>query len=112
MSAPDARRGQGRPVLLSPQRWPVRWRLAGVSAALTLIIFIVFAVVVGRLVTDRLNGDFNEEVRDNAVPGGATPGSVALGPPDSALKTAGSFRVASTRIPSTVFSSPLYVQYA
>ncbi len=35
---------------LTPKRWPVRWRLAAVSATLTLIILVVFAVVVGRLV--------------------------------------------------------------
>jgi two-component system, OmpR family, sensor kinase len=151
MTTPDAQKPGTRPLLLSPQRWPVRWRLAGVSAILTLIILVVFAVVVGRLVTDRLNGDFNDEVRDNAnrlafeftvtgghvqspdpkemtltgtamvrvvdaqgrtVPGGETPGSIPLGPPSSPLKTVGSFRVASAGIPSTLFSSPLFVQYA
>ncbi len=49
---------------LTPKRWPVRWRLAAVSATLTLIILVVFAVVVGRLVSNRLNGDFNDELRD------------------------------------------------
>jgi two-component system, OmpR family, sensor kinase len=52
---------------LTPNRWPVRWRLAGVSAALTLIILVIFAVVVGRLVTNRLNSDFNDELRDTAT---------------------------------------------
>jgi two-component system OmpR family sensor kinase len=51
---------------LTPKRWPVRWRLAGVSAALTLVILVIFAVVVGRLVSDRLNSDFNDELRDTA----------------------------------------------
>jgi two-component system, OmpR family, sensor kinase len=52
---------------LTPKRWPVRWRLAAVSAALTLIILVIFAVVVGRLTSDRLNNDFNDELRDTAA---------------------------------------------
>ena len=38
--AEGCRRGRS---LLSPRRWPVRWRLAGVSAGLTLVILVVFA---------------------------------------------------------------------
>src|SRR5215211_3988764 len=51
---------------LTPQRWPVRWRLASVSAALTLIILVTFALVVGRLTSNRLQGDFNDELRNQA----------------------------------------------
>ncbi|HSF03504.1 MAG TPA: HAMP domain-containing sensor histidine kinase [Solirubrobacterales bacterium] len=51
---------------LTPKRWPVRWRLAAVSAALTLIILVVFAVVVGRLTSNRLQSDFNDDVRSTA----------------------------------------------
>src|SRR5215213_6503248 len=51
----------------SPRRWPVRWRIAGVSAALTFLILVVFALVVGRLVTERLRNDFDDEVRDAAI---------------------------------------------
>ncbi len=47
---------------LNPAYWPIRWRLAGVSAALTLIILIVFAVVVGRLAGDRIRNDFENEL--------------------------------------------------
>jgi two-component system, OmpR family, sensor kinase len=47
---------------LTPKRWPVRWRLAAVSAALTLVILVVFAGVVGRLTSNRLQGDFNNDV--------------------------------------------------
>jgi two-component system OmpR family sensor kinase len=54
-------------VILAPRRWPIRWRLAGVSAGLTLAILIVFAVVVGRLATDRLEGDFHDELESGAV---------------------------------------------
>jgi signal transduction histidine kinase len=51
---------------LTPKRWPVRWRLAAVSATLTLIILVIFAVVVGRLTSNRLRSDFNSELRDTA----------------------------------------------
>jgi two-component system, OmpR family, sensor kinase len=52
----------GRPLLLSPSRWPVRWRLAGVSAGLTFVILLVFAAGVGRLVENRLRSDFRDEL--------------------------------------------------
>jgi two-component system OmpR family sensor kinase len=48
---------------LTPKRWPVRWRLAAVSASLTLVILVIFAVVVGRLTSNRLQNDFNNDVR-------------------------------------------------
>ena len=35
--------------VLTPKRWPVRWRLAAVSAVLTFLILVAFALVVGRL---------------------------------------------------------------
>ena len=50
---------------LTPKRWPVRWRLAAVSATLTLIILVIFAVVVGRLTSNRLQSDFDDELRDD-----------------------------------------------
>ncbi len=40
----------------------MRWRLAGVSAALTLIILVVFALVVGQLATTRIKDDFRQEL--------------------------------------------------
>jgi two-component system OmpR family sensor kinase len=49
-------------LLLSPRRWPVRWRIAAVSAGLTLLILVIFAVVVGRLASDRLTSDFEDEL--------------------------------------------------
>jgi two-component system, OmpR family, sensor kinase len=49
---------------LTPKRWPVRWRLAAVSAVLTFLILVIFAVVVGRLTSNRLQSDFNDELRD------------------------------------------------
>jgi two-component system, OmpR family, sensor kinase len=67
MTAPEPSTGGGFHLPpLSPKRWPVRWRLAGVSAALTLIILVVFAVVVGRLATDRLRSNFQNEMRSTA----------------------------------------------
>jgi two-component system, OmpR family, sensor kinase len=47
---------------LTPKRWPVRWRLAAVSAVLTFLILVIFALVVGRLTSNRLHGDFNEDL--------------------------------------------------
>jgi two-component system, OmpR family, sensor kinase len=52
----------GRPFLLTPSRWPVRWRIASVSASLTLLILLVFAAVVGRLASDRLTSDFHDDM--------------------------------------------------
>jgi signal transduction histidine kinase len=52
---------------LTPKRWPVRWRLAAVSATLTLIILVIFAVVVGRLTSNRLQSNFDNELRDNSA---------------------------------------------
>src|SRR5258707_2352675 len=56
-----AERGRRR-LAFAIRRWPVRWRLAGVSAGLTLLILVVFALVVGRLATDRVKDDFHEEL--------------------------------------------------
>jgi two-component system OmpR family sensor kinase len=52
---------------LTPKRWPVRWRLAAVSAALTFLILVIFALVVGRLTSNRLHGDFNDDVQGTAL---------------------------------------------
>ena len=52
--------------LFHPRSWPVRWRLAGVSAGLTLFILVCFALIVGRLATDRLEDDFQNELRSAA----------------------------------------------
>jgi signal transduction histidine kinase len=47
-------------------RWPVRWRIAGISAGLTLLILLCFALIVGRLATAKIKGDFEDEVRTKA----------------------------------------------
>jgi signal transduction histidine kinase len=49
-----------------PGHWPVRWRLTAVSAGLTLVILLVFALAVGRLVTDRIRDDFHNELQTAA----------------------------------------------
>jgi two-component system OmpR family sensor kinase len=54
------------PARLRPNNWPVRWRLAAVSAGLTLAILLVFGAVVGQLATSRIRDDFNREVSDAA----------------------------------------------
>jgi two-component system OmpR family sensor kinase len=45
---------------------PIRWRLAGGSAALTLVILCGFAVIVGILTTRQIHEDFRREVAENA----------------------------------------------
>ena len=54
------------PAGLRPNSWPVRWRLAAVSASLTLAILLVFGAVVGQLATTRIRDDFNREVSEAA----------------------------------------------
>ena len=44
------------------KRLPIRWRLAGGSALLTLVILLGFAVLVGVLTTRRLESEFNRQV--------------------------------------------------
>jgi two-component system OmpR family sensor kinase len=51
---------------LTPKRWPVRWRLAAVSAGLTFLILVTFALVVGQLTSNRIESNFNDELRDTA----------------------------------------------
>jgi signal transduction histidine kinase len=44
---------------------PIRWRLAGGSAVLTLVILAGFAAIVGVLTTNQVRGQFNDEVRSS-----------------------------------------------
>ncbi|MEI7559300.1 MAG: HAMP domain-containing sensor histidine kinase [Actinomycetes bacterium] len=46
---------------------PIRWRLAGGSAALTLAILLVFALGIGSLLSDRLTGNFRKETASAAT---------------------------------------------
>ncbi len=48
------------------KRLPIRWRLAGGSAALTLVILCGFAVIVGILTTRQIYDDFRREVAESA----------------------------------------------
>ena len=48
------------------KRLPIRWRLAGGSAVLTLVILLGFAAIVGVATTRRIRADFNAEVRSAA----------------------------------------------
>jgi two-component system OmpR family sensor kinase len=52
--------------LLRPGSWPLRWRLAAVSAGLTLAILMLFGAVIGGVATQRIRDDFNSEVRSAA----------------------------------------------
>jgi signal transduction histidine kinase len=54
------------PTRLRPSSWPVRWRLAAVSAGLTLVILLIFGAVIGQVATSRIRDDFNREVSDAA----------------------------------------------
>ena len=45
------------------RRLPIRWRLAGGSALLTLIILCGFAVAVGALISQRIHDDFEQDVK-------------------------------------------------
>ena len=49
------------------RRLPIRWRLAGGSALLTLVILLGFATIVGVLTTRQIDSDFNRQVADAAT---------------------------------------------
>jgi two-component system, OmpR family, sensor kinase len=57
---------RSRPRFLRFRDWPLRWRLAAVSASLTLVILMLFGAVVGGVATQRIRDDFNSEVRNAA----------------------------------------------
>jgi signal transduction histidine kinase len=48
--------------MLRPGNWPVRWRIAAVSAGLTLGILVLFGAIVGNLAAQRVRDDFNREM--------------------------------------------------
>ena len=52
--------------LVRPKSWPVRWRLALVSSGLTLAILLLFGGLIGKIATERIRDDFNNEVRSAA----------------------------------------------
>jgi two-component system, OmpR family, sensor kinase len=54
------------PRRVSPNNWPVRWRLALVSSGLTLAILLLFGGLIGKIATERVRDDFNGEVSSAA----------------------------------------------
>src|SRR5215218_4011366 len=59
-------RSAARATYSAYKRQPIHWRLAGGSAALTLIILLGFAVIVGTLTTRAIYTDFNRQVASAA----------------------------------------------
>ena len=55
-----------RRLVLAYRRVPIRWRLAGGSAFLTMVILCGFAVIVGVLTTRQIRSDFDDHVRETA----------------------------------------------
>ncbi len=66
MKGPLRKLAERWPSKLRSSSWPVRWRLAAVSAGLTLVILLVFGAVIGQVATSRIRDDFNREVNDAA----------------------------------------------
>ncbi len=66
MSRVSSIRSAAQATFSAPRQIPIRWRLAGGSALLTLVILCGFAGAVGGLTTQRLHQDFDREVRDAA----------------------------------------------
>ncbi len=64
---------------------PIRWRLAGGSAALTFVILAGFAAIVGVLTTRQVRGQFNNEVGSAAQQLQRQLGSMHLRPPSFSL---------------------------
>jgi two-component system OmpR family sensor kinase len=59
-------RSAARATYSAYKRQPIRWRLAGGSAVLTLVILLGFAVIVGTLTTRAIYKDFNRQVSSAA----------------------------------------------
>jgi two-component system OmpR family sensor kinase len=62
MSRVSSIRSAAQATFSAPSQLPIRWRLAGGSALLTLVILCGFAGAVGGLTTQRLHDDFKREV--------------------------------------------------
>ena len=65
-SLASSTRSAARATSSAYRRLPIRWRLAGGSAALTLVILCGFAVIVGVLTTRRIQDDFHRQVAASA----------------------------------------------
>ena len=55
-----------RRLFIAYRRVPIRWRLAGGSAGLTMVILLGFAAIVGVLTTHQIRSDFDDHVRETA----------------------------------------------
>ena len=66
MSRVSSIRSAAQATFSAPRQVPIRWRLAGGSALLTLVILCGFAGAVGGLTSQRLHQDFDREVSDKA----------------------------------------------
>ena len=66
MSRVSSIRSAAQATFSAPRQMPIRWRLAGGSALLTLVILCGFAGAVGGLTSQRLHEDFEREVRAQA----------------------------------------------
>jgi two-component system OmpR family sensor kinase len=66
MSRVSSIRSAAQATFSAPRQFPIRWRLAGGSALLTLVILCGFAGAVGGLTSQRLHDDFDREVADAA----------------------------------------------
>ncbi len=66
MSRVSSIRSAAQATFSAPRQVPIRWRLAGGSALLTLVILCGFAGAVGGLTSQRLHEDFDREVSDAA----------------------------------------------
>jgi two-component system, OmpR family, sensor kinase len=66
MSRVSSIRSAAQATFSAPRQIPIRWRLAGGSALLTLVILCGFAGAVGGLTSQRLHDDFAREVRAEA----------------------------------------------
>ena len=66
MSRVSSIRSAAQATFSAPRQIPIRWRLAGGSALLTLVILCGFAGAVGGLTSQRLHDDFDREVADAA----------------------------------------------
>jgi two-component system OmpR family sensor kinase len=64
--AEGARRRGLRDSFLHPHSWPLRWRLTAVLAGTTCLILVGFALVVGRLASNRLHNDFDTDLKTSA----------------------------------------------
>ncbi|HEV2999553.1 MAG TPA: HAMP domain-containing sensor histidine kinase [Solirubrobacteraceae bacterium] len=66
MSRASSIRSAARATFSAHRRIPIRWRLAGGSALLTLVILLAFAVAVGALTSQRIYDDFERDAKDAA----------------------------------------------